>query len=592
MKISRINIKRFRSILSLNLDIDITNNFITICGVNNSGKTNVLKALNIFFNPEKYIAHEDSPNHKYYGSRGGKSYPEISLWIQNGSDEIVITREFGYDNLQETKCWINDLEQNQTESNKVLKQFAFFFVPSINISFPDLINDLIDDVYELEYEKTRFRGLKQELKQSYENYISGIVQILNQLAEEINPIFQEFNEAWTVGFENTSDIYRFKDLISEDIEFYLNDKSSRNIDGKGSGLQRLGFILLHSRIIAKLKKKNVIFCIDEPDVYLHHGLQKKLKSHLLEIASNSQVIVTTHSPIFIDSYKLNNVFLLDLIVGEEVTYSRTGKTFYPLDTTLVDLNEHDGLKKIQNYLGIENDDFEILDKYNILVEGDCDKKYLSELGNFFNIELAKIIPVHGASKFDKYLEFYESFYESREFKPCLLIVMDNDDAGREEYRKLVKKVNSYRNISVKIEFIPTCHGHVPSHDDVIKNQIKSNFEVEDFIYPELLVENSNVILKKRSYKTIRFNSVESKIGAPAFKEKGILYNIDFLKNEKNPENGHFIDFSTEQVKQGLSGLFNLRGNKKLAIQIQDLDVKYPSIKNYLERIMNVTEMIK
>jgi predicted ATP-dependent endonuclease of OLD family len=69
MKIKKLHIKRFRSILDLKIDINIANNFSTICGANNSGKTNVLKALNIFFNPNEYKLKEDIPNHKL-GSRG------------------------------------------------------------------------------------------------------------------------------------------------------------------------------------------------------------------------------------------------------------------------------------------------------------------------------------------------------------------------------------------------------------------------------------------------------------------------------------------------------------------------------------------
>ena len=74
----RDSIKRFRSILDLKLDINTEKKFSTICGANNSGKTNVLNALNIFFNPSDYILKEDVPNHKL-GSRGGATYPDIIL---------------------------------------------------------------------------------------------------------------------------------------------------------------------------------------------------------------------------------------------------------------------------------------------------------------------------------------------------------------------------------------------------------------------------------------------------------------------------------------------------------------------------------
>ena len=40
--------------MNLNLNIEDINEIITICGANNSGKTNVLRALEVFFKPQKY----------------------------------------------------------------------------------------------------------------------------------------------------------------------------------------------------------------------------------------------------------------------------------------------------------------------------------------------------------------------------------------------------------------------------------------------------------------------------------------------------------------------------------------------------------
>ena len=79
IKINKIHIKRYRSILDLELTIDTTNNFITICGENNTGKTNSLKAIDLFFNPNKYVPEQDVPHHKLEGSRGGATCPEISI---------------------------------------------------------------------------------------------------------------------------------------------------------------------------------------------------------------------------------------------------------------------------------------------------------------------------------------------------------------------------------------------------------------------------------------------------------------------------------------------------------------------------------
>lgn len=103
MIITKIHIKRFRSILNLELEINELSKFITICGANNTGKTNVFRALNIFFNPDEYIDADDSPNHKFHGSRGGTAFPEITIYFRNKNNEsLSITRKFALDEKYST----------------------------------------------------------------------------------------------------------------------------------------------------------------------------------------------------------------------------------------------------------------------------------------------------------------------------------------------------------------------------------------------------------------------------------------------------------------------------------------------------------
>ncbi|UTG76259.1 AAA family ATPase [Neisseria subflava] len=120
-------------------------------------------------------------------------------------------------------------------------------------------------------------------------------------------------------------------------------------------------------------KKNIIFCIDEPDAFLHRGLQLKLRDVLYDISNKHQVIVTTHSPEFIDSSSLKNVILLDQEIGEEKLYKRTNTYINSINTISIDLSEDDGARKIREYLGLEEDKTDLLDNYNIFVEGECDK---------------------------------------------------------------------------------------------------------------------------------------------------------------------------------------------------------------------------
>ena len=352
MKLKRIDIKRFRSINDLKLEIDLDTNFISICGPNNVGKTNVLRALNLFFNPDEYIFNKDAPYLKQ-NTRGGSVATEINLQLEDSKGKSyelirkieIIEGEITINNkgfLYPEGIGKRKPKKELTESNinDLINNFVFFYIPAINISFPDLINLIINDVYEIEFDRSRFSGLKGELKLSFDNYNNGLVDVLNQLAEEINPLFQQFNENWSVEFKSNAKVKKFQDLISEDISFHINDKAGFNNEGKGSGLQKLGFILLHQKIIEKLSrtKKNIIFCIDEPDAFLHRGLQLKLRDVLYDISNKHQVIVTTHSPEFIDSSSLKNVILLDQEIGEAKFYLRTKTNINPINTISIDLS--------------------------------------------------------------------------------------------------------------------------------------------------------------------------------------------------------------------------------------------------------------
>ena len=88
IKIREILIERFRSIINMNLKIDEESNLIAICGQNNVGKTNLLRAINLFFNPEQYDPKIDMPRIKY-ATGGGAIHPKLTLLLHSD-----ITNEF------------------------------------------------------------------------------------------------------------------------------------------------------------------------------------------------------------------------------------------------------------------------------------------------------------------------------------------------------------------------------------------------------------------------------------------------------------------------------------------------------------------
>lgn len=590
--IEEIDIKRFRSIDNLTLKIDSTHNISTICGQNNVGKTNVLRALSLFFNKSKFNFREDVPEFKQM-TMGTSVYPNLTLHIKDTTtnDIYVITKDFDIRKIKNDsmknysiKGKKNSQVIDEEECEKILEKINVFYLPSINISFPETINYLVDDKFlDIEFGNSRMKGKKGEVKTYLEKAKNTLQEILDDLTSSIDPIFKEFHENWGIKFLVPKNINRFREIINEEIEFVLTDDTMSEIRSKGSGLQRLGHILLNLRIIDKLVEagQNCILIIDEPDIYLHSKLQKKLNSLLIETSKKSQIFITTHSPLFIDGYKMKNLFLLELAV--EPTFSkRKNKEGNKLNTKLIDLTKDDAIFLIKETLGIEDNDNLTIGKRNIIVEGDEDKKYITELAKYFDLPMCNIISAGGVTNFSKYLNFYNSIV-SEEFqeKPTFILLFDNDNAGREQYDKI--KPNNYANLTIIKKYVIDCQ----KSDFSKAKSIKPNIEIEDLIYPEIILELSNKIFsKKKGFKSILEKSFNKKLKNPSFRHKGILDIVDDLKNEKNPEYGLMLSTKDQSFKGGLANLFTIEGNQEMIDKLDELNKKYPEVKNFITELMN------
>lgn len=568
--IKKIKIQNYRSILRIEITINEKGNFVTLCGPNNVGKTNILNALSLYFDESIYIAKKDCPNHKYYGTQGGNYQPKITIDFLDDTRVYSITKDWNITKKEREELDADykisgkkdQSPMNEQEIRQYLNKLNFFYLESINLSFPETIKYIMNkDIIDLETGKSRLSGKKKEMKENIEKVLEDLDLVLNTLGQTISPLLENYKAGWGLAFDLPKEVNTFRDLMIGEIEFYIKDKSnSKEIDAKGSGLQRLCHILMHFRIIEKLneKKENVILLIDEPDVYLHSGLQKKLLKDIKKYSTKNQIFITTHSPLFIDTNKLLNVFLIDQLIQEDKEFERgkrkkiSSKKFNVVSTELVDIDNTNGIKKLKEYLGIEDNDHLLFDKYNILVEGDEDKKYISKLMSVFGIEVPNIICCNGADNIFKYLEFYNSLAE-KELNIKFQVLLDNDKKGRDIYSKIKNK--KFENIEVDIKFVINYFGYEYKNEENDKNV---NIEIEDFINPEILCNLSNTILEKKKFKKFSktdISSISKNITKPAFQSSGILALLENKKNELNPDKGQEISFSSSGIKGGLANLF-------------------------------------
>lgn len=596
IKIIHIEIHRFRSLMDLDLDFDDDYNLVTICGKNNVGKTNVLRAVNLFFNQDDYEPQIDMPVFK--SATGGSSiYPKIAMRFFDDKSLITYEIEKNWKDWTSEKIFVKGKKKKNAERNwtdmkdgeciDFLGKIKFYFLEAANMIIPDMINEISDNILTSEFTKSRFSQSKKELKTAYDKYVDGLQLVLDEFAESISETFKMFKDNWDVKFIVPKKSNSFRELISEDVELTINDQGSLGIEDKGSGLQRLASILLQIETAQRGKNGDtIIFYVDEPDIFLHEGMQKKLKEFFDLKASDMQIIYTSHSKIFINTFNMKNVILLDAIIHTKSSV-RKKRDINVIETKKIDITNEDGYAIICENLGIEKTEYNILERKNVLVEGNCDKKYFEGLMRFFGLKVPNIISVNGANNIIKYLEFYESYYKNiNNYIPEVEIIYDNDSAGRDAYEKNSKK--KYPHINVKHHILQNVWGD--ANVNLQKNS--TNNEVEDFVYPEVMCYLVNEILKKKGMNTIKPDELIVQLSSPAFKGSGFMSLCEFYKNSANPQNGAEISFvssgqATNQLKESLAGVFQIEGNKTLLNIIENADKKYPCVKAELIKISNL-----
>lgn len=101
--------------------------------------------------------------------------------------------------------------------------------------------------------------------------------------------------------------------------FFAVDKENNQtipINQLGSGYEMI-FSLIYSYYLSKKSNKKLVILIDEPELHLHPKLQSEFINLLLEFSIDSQIILSTHSPLFIKQAMINSNVEIKVIANEK-----------------------------------------------------------------------------------------------------------------------------------------------------------------------------------------------------------------------------------------------------------------------------------
>lgn len=307
--ISKINIEYYRSLKKVTIkDVNHLNIF---SGKNDIGKSNVLKALDTFFNKPKVNFLDDFNKERLEDVRSasirGKQYFKITIEFNNPGTYKTLPPKFAiskswdregnlieglkdnFDSLvRHGKISADKLTKSRSSLKKFLNKVRFTYIPAIRDEqfFSYLLNKLQETIFEVEERKR---------SQTFQKNISGFNETIGELTTALN------NEFETVSGISSS--LSFPNNVSEIFQRLIIDTKSGDHDIplrlRGDGI-RLRYIPTILNYISNNSKYYEIWGFDEPENSCEYSLSKNISEQFAnEYCNKTQIFVATHSFHFI-----------------------------------------------------------------------------------------------------------------------------------------------------------------------------------------------------------------------------------------------------------------------------------------------------
>lgn len=377
--------------------------------------------------------------YKRIASKPDKKFTEEYILIEDYSQEdirgLYLKTDEEINNILETyqiEIPVQGKGRNsKTEKVKFIKEFFseadrrnYWIEDDSKISslFPEV--EMFKADYGLEAD-TKFKTHSvSEIQDYFDSQASNNESELNIVAAEI--IEEMRKEAESVKYymkeytSNLNDVeitpsFDWKAAIkSVDVGFqFEGDEKFIPMSHKGTGYRRLFMVARFRYLAEKSKGNNIIFLIEEPETFLHPTAQADLLSAFKELSNDSQIIITTHSPVFAGATSVNGVVLCTR--EEQSNYLNASEA-----------HDTEFLLKVISELGIKpnynlRDDFDKI----LFVEGQDDAffyKIICEKLLGQNLEEKILVLPTGGSSIDSFINITYFKKNGRE----LILIIDSD----------------------------------------------------------------------------------------------------------------------------------------------------------------------
>jgi putative ATP-dependent endonuclease of OLD family len=406
MKVTALRIENFRTLESINLGFD--SSYTAICGANDSGKTNVVRALRCLLREE---APAYSPFWESQELSGKHDWPK---WRTDEAGVISVAATLELDRVKDAGLFqfvLTQLKENLDGDTMLLTVVSVYDRGSdgrgVAVTLGEKEFGGIEAQYVLEKLQSsrtvffhnstsailtqpfsRHLGRLRELSADVEDVAKietavakGLKKIAKGRQDDLEELLGRLGSKYRVALS-------LPNLDINEMPFNVTleeSKAAVPLDDWGSGTRNRTLILFllfaakrAQEMAASAEKVTPIIVIEEPECFLHPVAQAEFGRLLQDLASEFgvQIIVTTHSPYMLSTSKPASNILLD----RRVHYRKR------METRRVETGGEHWMEPFARALGLHSSEFEPWkDLFQtqagnvVLVEGEIDKKYLELL---------------------------------------------------------------------------------------------------------------------------------------------------------------------------------------------------------------------
>lgn len=495
--IKEITISRFRSIGRMEIPVD---NITIFSGRNNSGKSNILKALNLFFNRETSFHtnydHDVDYNKYFRGKLGGARRVKITvLFNRTGTaalkDDFWITREFGpgIDGKPIYGSVNNDTDKKlKANDGNIIRQFTLFFNKISYVYIPAIRDrNFIKSLFQLFEDIIKVDTVNDT---QINKAIEAISNVLQLKSRDISDNFSKFIDLHTsaVLSSNMKDILGAVTINVENPRVSKGYKKISSVDmfSSGDGILMSYIMYFIAYMSSKISNRYYIWGFEEPETALEYSkIQSLAESFYTDFSKKAQIFITTHSPAFIKlKDKPNRVAFYRVYqnIGKDqrlLTYAQTlekierdlffeikvPETYKYLQEELHMVEQAQEIeavvKRLQEQQKQINGNLEIIRKQ--LQNGYPDKIFICEdekavklWASLLNDEEIKVISSCGCGRNDIESEIEDLMKINHEYSPLVFRTVDRDGYTEEQIKFIESQINKKYKFIYKYKILPVC----------------------------------------------------------------------------------------------------------------------------------------